>query len=48
MGFEGPPGKPEVAVRTCPHCGGSGKMKEGGKEVSCKPCNGTGAIRSNA
>ena len=47
MSFEGPPGKPEVAVRKCPHCGGSGKVRESGKEVSCKPCNGTGQIRSN-
>jgi len=41
--FEQPPTKPEVAPRTCPHCGGSGKVKG----VSCKPCNGSGKIRSN-
>ncbi|HVT87727.1 MAG TPA: hypothetical protein VHD56_02660 [Tepidisphaeraceae bacterium] len=45
--FERPPGKPEVAVRDCPVCGGSGQKQENGKAVTCKRCNGTGQIRSN-
>lgn len=40
--FEGPPGQPEnPKVWKCPHCGGSGKDKDG---KSCKPCNGTGKV----
>jgi len=45
--FERPPTQPEVAVRDCPECGGSGKVQQNGKSVACKRCNGTGQIRSN-
>lgn len=45
--FERPPGKPEVAVRECPTCGGTGKLQQSGKQAPCKRCNGTGQIRSN-
>ena len=44
MGFEGPPGKPEQGVVKCLHCGGSGKDSKGEK---CKPCNGTGQVRTS-
>ena len=46
--FEGPPGKPEQPVRMCPHYSGRGTVKEAGKTVTCKPCHGTGQIRSGA
>jgi hypothetical protein len=44
MGFEGPPGKPELGIIKCPHCGGSGKDEKGER---CKPCNGSGQKRVN-
>lgn len=46
--YEKGPEKNRERVRTkCPRCGGSGKVKESGKEAACKPCNGTGQIWSS-
>ena len=42
-GFEGPPGKPEQGVVTCPVCGGTGK-KDG---KSCARCSGSGQVRTS-
>lgn len=48
MSFEGPPTKPEIAIRSCPECSGTGRVKDDGVSVACKRCHGTGQIRSNA
>lgn len=43
--FEKPPGRPEnPSIWKCPHCGGSGKNRDG---KPCKPCNGTGKKTDN-
>lgn len=44
--FEQAPGekKKEQARGKCPDCGGRGKVKEDGKETTCKRCSGSGEV----
>jgi DnaJ-class molecular chaperone len=44
--FERAPGggNPERVQGPCPNCGGRGKVKEDGKEVTCRRCSGTGKV----